>query len=242
MTVKSQAYLSNLQIIRTLLAKDWRLYRVPVIALLLVSLGCYLLGIVGTMYRWSEYGGPRDAFFAAAIIAANITALLASIFGGVAIAGERGNRTADFMAMLPVRRGKIILSKWLISGVVVIAFGTVNGLVALLLMIPNRIHEWPYWHFELAASDAGDVALWVGCAMCFFGTAWLLSTSIRSAAISSCISIATTACIASFVAICMGRGRHHDWVVECTTALTLAMVGLANLVAGTIYYLRRIAP
>jgi ABC-type transport system involved in multi-copper enzyme maturation permease subunit len=235
---ESLPLVSSPKILRTLLAKDWRLYRVPVLGFIVVSLACYVLGIVGTIYRWSELGGPRDSFFSAAVIAANISALLASVFGGVAVAGERGDRTADFMAMLPVARRQIICSKWLVSFFVVLTVGTINGIVALLMQMPDR----RYAPLERAANDAGAVALWAGCMTCFFGTAWLLSTSIKSAAISACISMGTTASLAAFISICAGIGPHPDWAVQCTTAVTLEIVGLSSLVAGTLYYMRRIAP
>jgi ABC-type transport system involved in multi-copper enzyme maturation permease subunit len=46
---------------------------------------------------------------------AGVVALIAAAFGGLAIAGERADRTGDFLAMLPVSRLQIPLSKWLIS-------------------------------------------------------------------------------------------------------------------------------
>jgi hypothetical protein len=106
-SMQSSSQVLNWRIMPTLIAKDWRLYRVHLIALLVTSAGCYALGLMGAFYRLPDPYGPRDSFYAASIIAANLTALLAAAFGGMAIAGERSDRTADFLSLLPVNFPKV---------------------------------------------------------------------------------------------------------------------------------------
>ena len=137
MAIESPVRVSNLHIMRALLAKDWRLFRVPTIALVLVAVGCYLLGGAAALHEHLENAG-HDSLFAGTVFAAVFTALVASAFGGAAIAGERSDRTADFIALLPVTRRQIILSKWLVSGFVLGTWAAAHVAVAIALMAsPN---------------------------------------------------------------------------------------------------------
>jgi len=85
--------------------------------------------------------------------------------------------------------------------------------------------------------DAAAVALWSGGTICLFGVAWLFSTFTKSAPISASVSIAATIVIA----VLTGSGRYQGEPF-LILALVMAVIGLSSLVAGTIYYLRRISP
>jgi len=230
---KSPVGVSNLQIMRALLAKDWRLFRLPMIGLLVVAAICYGLSGVAALARHSDKLPSQDALFPASIFAAILTALVASAFGGVAIAGERSDRTADFLALLPVTRRQIIFSKLLVGGLAVGTWETVHVAVGLAVLVQAHggcVYPQGYW--------AQALGWLIGCTVSFFGVAWLLSTFTTSAAISACVSLA----IPLGTTLLIDLNVDGRWSVPAITGSTMLPVGLASLIAGTIYYLRRVAP
>jgi hypothetical protein len=306
----SPADFSNVRVMRTLLAKDWRLFRLPVIGLIVAGAGIFLffacqdaisnsnlpqssqstfrltveaasLFAVFLMGLFSVAGivralllgegrflplpitGLIAAFVGAHLLVGRdawsyaheighvwtpllitlddasdfailLTILLASAFGAISIAGERKERTADFLALLPVTRKQIVTSKFIVTAVVMVGFLAFYGSI-LLLLWGVRLDEMS----QIPASAALVAAL----ATSFFGVAWLLSTFTTSPAISAWVSIAVTL----FVYVYMGA----EWRWTDRAALsefnhvvtaTLLAIGLSSVIGGTIYYLRRIAP
>ncbi len=110
-----------------LFRKDLRLFRVPFITGLVILAGAYLVGAIVAVGVWGE--ATRDARRAvndiaagrvvayavvpAALVALGLTAFLTASFGGGAFAVERRDRSADFLAMLPIPRWRIAASKLL---------------------------------------------------------------------------------------------------------------------------------
>jgi ABC-type transport system involved in multi-copper enzyme maturation permease subunit len=226
-----------------LLTKDWRLFRVPTIALLIVTFGSYGLGLAGALYRESDFGEAHDAFFSASVLAANLVPLLAAAFGGVAIAGERSDRTADFLALLPVTRGQIVISKLVVSFLVLTAFSIFSAAVALVLLLTNPQLHRKREDFQMIRPELlADLFLWAACSVCLFGTAWLLSTWSKSGPISASISMAMTVATISLIAICLGSHPDNAWIIPFTIAVTVGILGVGALMGGTAYYLKRIAP
>jgi hypothetical protein len=224
---------SSLQIMRVLLAKDWRLFRAPMIALTVIGLWRYLIWLT-PMFGM----GLRDHLFNSLldwqIGACDPTALFAAVFGGIAIAGERSNGAADFLAVLPITRGQIIFSKWMVSAVMVGACMFLHFLLAYSFQSSSNIGQLGpgFW--------ARSAVVWIGFTTSFFGIAWLLSTFTRSGPISTCVSIGLT--IAIFFQEEISDVPPDVWARCCRLALPPLSIGLASLIVGTLYYLRRVAP
>jgi len=233
---------------RALIAKDWRLFRLPIIGLLVAGVGCLLY--TGAFFYFYNFGpNRREHWDNSAILvsviqnaahsAGFLTALLASTFGGVAIAGERAERTADFTALLPVTRRQVIMSKFVSAGSVLMVFTLFYALIFIFTFNFSEhlfIRNYP-------------VAIWewqIGCVISFFGVAWLVSAFTTSAAISACVSIATTMGALAWMSVYMETDRANRYVDvghrDGNLAMVAFTVGLPCLVAGTIYYLRRTAP
>jgi ABC-type transport system involved in multi-copper enzyme maturation permease subunit len=237
---------SNPQIMRALLAKDRRLFRLPMTGLLVASAGSYLVAFIVIPIVGRTEWSIEPVLLAAPILAIEMTALLASTFGGLAIAGERSDQTADFLGLLPVTRKQIVLSKWIVSIFTLGFCGLFHTAVALFLtgfIAPhNALHDLRHnpagW-----ASVAAFGVLWIGCTTSFFGVAWLLSTFTKSGPISACTSIAVTLGSAGLTGFCIERpDRIEEWKVLLTLGCFMLAIGLSSLIAGTVHYLRRIEP
>jgi hypothetical protein len=264
-------FASNWEIMGALLRKDWRVYRLPAAGLLLLTATCYLLAATDACYNHSDIRSEHHEneaefiFFSAALIANYLVPLLAAVFGGVAIAGERSERTSDFLAMLPVSRWQIVMSKWIVSLFILTGFVVLNLLVMLcVILMTETVHEF----FAHAADADYAIALWVALAISFYGIAWLVSTFTRSAPISACVSIAVTVILAIAVTVfvdtqvdigwfkthenvtifVMGLNSHLHASLNKSQFSLLAistsamLLGCTSVVSGTFYYLRRIAP
>jgi hypothetical protein len=180
------------------------------------------------------------AIINAAQVGIVVTAFLAAVFGGIAIAGERAERTAEFLAMLPVTRGQIMGSKATVGFSMIFACAIVHWGIALMLW---RSGAWHESNEDLTL----ELFLWPACVCSLLGVAWLLSTCARSAPISACASIAVTIGTLAVLDILQSdRGRHahvHDmWDSPLALATPLLLLGGASALLGTIHYMKRIEP
>jgi len=240
---------SNLQIMRALLAKDWRLCRTMMIGLIALGAACYL--IIGSLALYSsaiiDFDSVLGSVCIAALIACVVSSSVASAFGGAAIAGERIDRTADFLAVLPVTRLQIALSKLTVSTIMLglctafhLSVAALSFLVAIHLdfLRQNSPDETHRAVIEISM----ETACWLGCTASFFGVAWLLSSFMRSATISAGASLGLT--IFVFISLAIPRSDFLARQVEMAPKLGLVplLLGLVSLIAGTLYYLRRVAP
>jgi ABC-type transport system involved in multi-copper enzyme maturation permease subunit len=240
-TSSSSPVVANVRIMRALIAKDWRLYRLPVIGLIVAGVGAYFLAIGAESFSGWTFTLARileDASF----IALLLTALLASAFGGIGLAGERNERTAEFTALLPVTRNQIVTSKILVAGAVLLAFTLFYAL--LYFLFANADDDWTFRSVRENAVQLLECE--IGCLLTLYGVAWLVSTFSTSAAISACVSIAVTAGMLASVSLRMHtRYDRGELGTEAAfyneLAITTSIVGLSCLIAGTIYYLRRVA-
>jgi ABC-type transport system involved in multi-copper enzyme maturation permease subunit len=242
------------QILRTLIAKDWRLFRVPMIALIIVGMGCYLLAAAAFSYNSLHESGtePRgrlivEMIFSASISANGLTCFIACALGGIAIAGERADRTGTFIGLLPVTRLQIILSKLLTSMLILGIFAVFHLLVGAICIacgapiaafhntLRQLIHNGLFDFIEAAG-------MWLGFATSLFGVGWLFSTFLNSGPISACIAIAVTAVAMMSVTLCLDGRNIAEWVPPVVATLVGFGIGLPSLIGGSAYYLRRIAP
>jgi ABC-type transport system involved in multi-copper enzyme maturation permease subunit len=229
-----------------LLEKDWRVYQIPIVGLVLAGLLPYLfaLGICSMeghkdIYSVNRIGAttiynapnPFSMFNDAANIALLCTAIVASAFGGVAFAQERRDRSGEWLAMLTTRRWSIMSSKLLVTlgcmGVAIIVHGEVKHLCDIKL-----------------ARSGNDtfviIAAWAIYSLGMFGIAWAFSTFLCSPTIAACIGIAASLLISMYIGIFLAPPGYK--YVEYLTYLTIGTLGLTGILFGNIYYLRRFAP
>jgi ABC-type transport system involved in multi-copper enzyme maturation permease subunit len=242
----------NLQILRTLIAKDWRLFRVPMLALIICGVGVYLIAMIAVTEDFRDHTGfPRNhlqpamqTLCSASFGAIVLTGFLACALGGVAIARERAERSSDFIGLLPVTRAQIVISKLISSALMLLLFAVSHLLLGTVCLVAQwRIHGnrsipggIPWTPLTLG------ILWWFGVTTCFFGVGFVFSTFLASGPISACISIAVTTAAMVITAILMdGHHLGNQKPLLISAAVGLG-IGLPSLTGGTIYYLKRIAP
>ncbi len=242
---------SNLQILRTLVAKDWRLFRVPMVALIFVGVGAYVLATMSIVdddlsqrHNPNLSMSPASSVVAAASMGAiALTGLIACAPGGVAIAGERADRSGDFMALLPVPRAQIILSKLLTSAMMLGLFVLIHLMVAGSILFNDGFHRAaPGFQQHIWTTLAADLVWLIGTTVCLFGVGWFFSTFLNSGPISACVSIAVTSIAMVVTAVLMDGHHVGPWYGQLTSAAVAFAIGLPSLIGGVVYYLKRIAP
>src|SRR5207253_1733249 len=98
-----------------------RLNRVAVVGSVFLLAAPYGIGIISFIAnRTDYYVPPASPWQEVRLIAVTcggfglmVTVFLAAIFGGIAFAQERRDRSADFLAMLPTSRRQIVISKFI---------------------------------------------------------------------------------------------------------------------------------
>lgn len=210
----------------TLIRKDCRVFRAPIIAVAFMLILPHLI----TLYdRWATYANPMGPSYFDRTLAGYaevglfMATIMCAVFGGAAFALERADRSAQFLAMLPVTREQIVVSKMIVTLGVLVAMVAIN---LLTLYLTERQHP-PFWLI-----DERPVAVFLASQPLLFGLAWLLSTRLRSATIAA--SIALGAAFASPFIFTSYMPAGFMWI----------HVGLGALawVIGTVVYVRSVEP
>jgi ABC-type transport system involved in multi-copper enzyme maturation permease subunit len=217
----------------SLMRKDWRLFRLPVLACITLGIGGYLLSRIIYLidlrrghnfpFLWDYYLGQAAWF---GVFATTVTA---AVFGGTAFALERRERWAEFLNLLPPRRAYIAISKLLVA--------------AASLIVALKVHVAVLWSIGEPRGSNWLAYMVMGCAMIMlFGISWMLSVALSSAAVSASVAILLTVGAGFIVS---SLGKTYDWQDD-GSAIVFAAVsvvsGAACFMAGTIYYLCRVEP
>ncbi len=227
---------------RTLLRKDWRINRTPLIGGL-IMIGClYALAVGILLFTDSNRNlvhRVSHMFVDIGFMAMGITALMASVFGGAAFATERQDRSAEFLAMMPVSRELIICSKFLAALGALAILWIINVLV-LVIASSN-------FDSQTKLEVAGLIVLNSTAQFMLLGVGWLLSTFLRSATLAACIPIAFTLLLLATGVIMLNelvnfRGREKEMLAFWLVVAVTTVIGMLSLTGGSLYYLRRVAP
>jgi ABC-type transport system involved in multi-copper enzyme maturation permease subunit len=238
-----------------LIRKEWRLSRAILIGCLVTMVMPYVLNVANTWINPSRGANlePRDYVDAvkfAAFASLAITVVLAAAFGGQTFAGERRERTAEFLAMLPVSREAIIASK------LVVPAACLAALIGVHVLVLVACGKWAE-HIGLRRQDAQDAVyaaiFGVSYAVAVFGIAWALSVFLRSAAIAATVTIGIGVGM-FFGMMAWGERVHHflikrEYVQSYNEAITIAvicatvaLIGIVAIVGSSLHYRRRVEP
>ena len=227
---------------KALLWKDYRQNRrilVGVAIMLLIPYVFVTVGELGTRL-WHVYPSKNltELIGEASILSLFLTVLAIGFLGGNAIAGERVDRSAEFVAYLPIARRPAIASKAIVALSACLAFWLVNASVGCVTswMVSDRFLEVV---FDIASTTAlGSVLI--------FGASWLFSSFMSSPPIATMMGLATVV----VYAVTMGlidqarglgtAGMEPSYFVLC--AVLCVVLGIACFVAGVLHYVRRIEP
>ena len=225
---------------KTLLWKDYRHNR-PLFAVV----GAFLLApyVLFPLIAATAAGPGGLSFFAAVIRPACFTSLVVSVFvsafvAGNAFAGERVDRSAEFVAYLPIRRKAAVASKAIVAiGACVLAWGANAAVVLACLLVGLGSSRDPSALYLLPNTAVAMVFV--------FGVSWLFS-SFRTSSASAAASGLGTAVLVGVATVCLCErlwGIHPlpaCWVFGYACAVVL--VGVGCVVAGSIIALRRVEP
>jgi ABC-type transport system involved in multi-copper enzyme maturation permease subunit len=239
-----------------LLRKEWRLNRAVLIGCLVTAVMPYVVTVANLWInppRYSTYD-PRHLIQAiqfAAYACLVITVILAAAFGGLTFAGERRERTAEFLGMLPVSREAIIASKLIVPLACLVVLVTVHLLVLVACIAwADRIAV------RLQGADEGVLfaaASAVSFGVAMFGIAWALSVFLRSPAIAAAVALGVG--VGMFFGMMEWADRAQqflrdrffpragaDDVAMVVVGLTALAIGVAAIVASSLHYRRRVEP
>ena len=233
---------------RWLLWKDYRHNRLIVFAGLVILLVPYLIGLcVGCSERWIDWGrlyrpDPWTSIFAgAAMYSLILSQLTIAIIGGNALAGERVDRSAEFLYALPVTRRRLVASK-LLFGFLIAVVIWLNAPVVWYLAQSVSSQD------GLRSPELPSIFETVAIAgLTFFCVAWFLSSLIASPTFAICGGLITPFLVLigfRFVSWLVFRSESH-WPFDNAGLwnrgifLTLAPLCFA---VGTWHYLRRVEP
>jgi hypothetical protein len=223
---------------RTLIWKECRLNAWVLILGAALGLGPYVVGGLWALFE----GGPRSmtvlrlrsVLEPACAISLEASLLTLLLLGANAIARERVDRSAEFLAYLPVSRARILVSK------AAVPLAMASGVWAAALAA----------HVLAYAIDGGTIGSvippglgWavLAISILLFGAVWLGSSIVDTplTAVGFCLGICMLLW-AAFVASNHFLGWPADRS-ECYTA-GMGLVGISCFIAGSWLYLRRVEP
>ncbi|HUU85679.1 MAG TPA: hypothetical protein VM243_19445 [Phycisphaerae bacterium] len=227
---------------KALLWKDCRVNGLVLIVGAVLVVGPFLIAVPVNFYSERVFGAlPRpwpQQLTTIGLASLSFSLLTMVMLGGNAIAGERADRSAEFLAYLPPSRRAIITSKAVLAIGAGLAVWLVNlGVIYVLAPRTARIPEELAMHL---GDVQGDTLVFLAALSVYlFGSAWLGSCLVASPAIATGLGFVPPFITGCLLLYFLGP-EHPDidaWYY--TLAVTL---GVLFFVAGVAYYVRRVEP
>jgi ABC-type transport system involved in multi-copper enzyme maturation permease subunit len=114
--------------------------------------------------------------------------LAIAMLAGHAIAGERADRSAEFIAYLPLPRWRILASKLVLPLIIIAVIMGMNLVSVNLLALPV---DFPLAHMA-------DLRVLPSALLATYGVSWLFSSLLSSPVIASIIGLCTPFVVAGF--------------------------------------------
>lgn len=220
---------------RALIRKDWRVYRPAIVGAVVVTIGVYAIGVSPIVCHSGVAAAERvTRFLYVALLAAATTGVFAAALGASSFAVERRDGAAEFLAMLPVSRTRILLSKALVALTFVsLAFGAHVIIVLFALRYLGWQNAAEYF-YALAGIGTGTLML--------FSVAWLFSAFLSGAAIPFGISVAVTVASAAILSQVMTAAGQEGYAFIHVWLVLSSALALACGIGGSSLYARRVSP
>lgn len=223
---------------RWLIWKEYRLNRLILFVGLGLLLAPHVFATIAALFHPDEI---RQFFHISTGYSVVTTQLLLALLGGNAIAGERADRSVEFLACLPFSRVQNTISKLVLAPAMFATVWIVNLLI-LCVVSPGPV--------TMANSRAalGVIAIIGVTSLTFFCVSWLISSLLNSAAYSAAIGIISPMVVImgiQGVVWLLGmdtRGPSGGLFFEYWYAGICLLLSIASFVAGTWCYLRRVEP
>jgi ABC-type transport system involved in multi-copper enzyme maturation permease subunit len=224
--------------------KDFRLNWLIVIMALFVVVVPHLIAVSVTCYAKLHNYNDGSAYFSKTLLLSAyaslaISSIVFAFMGGNAIACERSDRSAEFLAYLPISRGKIVASKLLVALSIGGFIWIINFSIFWLCLFSFPSDNSGPLPMKLFAVMTGG---FLTAGMTFFCVAWFFSSLMQSPAISAGIGMFTIILLAyAFVFIAHFFVGDENITIIWPVGLAIALSS-ASFVGGTWYYLRRVEP
>jgi ABC-type transport system involved in multi-copper enzyme maturation permease subunit len=225
---------------KKLLWKDFRLNRGLLLLSALGLTGVYLIGlIVEVSYSWPEMPTSKawaDGLCSYGNMALSGMSFIAALLGGNAIACERSDRSAYFLAYLPPTRKQILASKFFIATGALAIFWCVNC-AAIYAIAPWLSAEATNFLYMLGTP-------WGAFTSCVLtlGIGWLGSAFLEKPTFPVLMALASPFVLGyglfTFAAMLgISRFEVFEWA-----GLASFVIGVTAFAVGTRYYCLRVEP
>jgi len=205
----------------------------------------YLSALI--LYWWpteQHTAAPRfsSLFGGAAFYSLVLTQLAAALIGGNAMAGERADRSAEFMAYLPVPRSRRLGGKLILASSVVTLIWGVNllALWTLMRLFPELRKISDYRDIVLALRYIAITGV------VFYGVGWLISSfqSRPTYAVAGGLITPLLVLMGLYAADWWLSDESHSIVRNIEIGYTVICLTLAIVCfsVGTSHYLNRVEP
>ncbi|MGN6368829.1 MAG: ABC-2 transporter permease [Phycisphaerae bacterium] len=223
---------------KALLWKDYRLNRWVLLFGGAVVAGVYGVGVVREIV--ASWPGLPSAAGWGGMLASYGTVLLylyiclSGVLGGHAIAVERGDHSAHFLASLPPGKRQILASKFLIAA---IAAGVMWGWIFVSLdVVAPRLNP------EVAESAGGAARCAAAVSVLTFGVGWLASSCMEKTIFPILAALCSPVAVSvGLMLLAMMVGVSNVEISRWSNAACVVL-GSACFVAGTWWYTRRVEP
>lgn len=226
---------------KTLLWREWRWSRLLVIEGLVLFFLPYVIALVLLAWPW-ENKSVSQQDFANVIIGAAASSyvfsqLTLTCLGGNAIAGERADRSAEFLAYLPIAKGERLKAKLLYIAINATLIWGINWLVI------GGFHEL----IGAKIQDFLDVAKIIAAgSLAAFGVAWAVSSFQSSSTFAICAGIVAPLVVGmslTFVNWALEYDlKTQQHFMETVAPIACLVLGILGFALGTWYFLNRVEP
>ncbi|MHC4443163.1 MAG: hypothetical protein ACYTF1_08010 [Planctomycetota bacterium] len=227
---------------KALLWKDLRVNRLVIIAGLVLLLTPYIALVMIKLYEDRLFNISASMSWSQALFFSSWYSLICScltiaLLGGNIIAGERMDRSAEFLAYLYPSRRMIIGSKILLTLIVFLVI--LGGNLSVILLALSKSSK-QIWAVENTAVMMGTL---ISTLVIIFGTSWLFSSFMTSPTMATASGIATVIVVAIIV-------TRITYYIKIESSIDVAVfyswvafvLGGLCFISGIIYYLRRVEP
>lgn len=232
-----------------LLWRDYRLNRPILITGLALLILPYAIALLIFLWpspndgSWSRednsgYGNTPEVLAALAMYSLGISQLTVAVLGGNAIAGERLDRSAEFMIYLPWKRAARVFSKLLLAAIAVLIIWIPN----IAVMMVSRMINSP---FKTAFNPDGLGFALMAIAisgLTFFGVGWFLSSVQSSPTYAVAGALLLPLVIMVSITLLWELKLIGEEAAEYGYLAICPVVAACSLVIGIWHFLRRVEP
>jgi ABC-type transport system involved in multi-copper enzyme maturation permease subunit len=183
----------------------------------------------------------RLFFTGSSLYSLTLSQVAVALIGGNAIAGERVDRSAEFLFSLPVTRRRLLASKLLMAVLIIAVPWVFNSPILGCLVGTLPVREFP--------AGLGSLLTFIAVTgLTFFCVAWFLSSVLASPTFAVCGGLVTPWIIGSgFLVVCGLLGvrlneEHFEEHFEDWYRISCLTISPPLFALGTWLYLRRVEP